>query len=429
MMKKSAVIIIACLFAVVGINAQESSTPANSYSGLESRLAKSEKAKEDPNKNSKAKFWIMRADLLMDIYEVNNVVYQGMSETEAVMMFNAPQEERNEVVDGENQVIKVYEKIEITFVGGRAASWKNINKIHDTPLSEAIVALEKAKELDVEGKLNKKIKESYERLTPSLLAEGSTYFTEKDFEKSFRSFESIYKVNSKEIMEGKVDTIALYFAGLTASRAGMIDESIRFYELAIENQINEPAAHIYLKNEYFAKNDTAKGVDVLLAGFKRFPDNQDVLIEIINHYLITNSADKALNYLHIAQEEDPDNLSFVFAEATLYDKMGEVDKAVEKYQMCIDADPDYFDAYYNIGVVYFNKAVKLYEEANTINDNAEYKKAKEAANAVLSKALEPMEKAHELKPEDQDVLTTLKTLYYRLQMQEKLDAVKAKLNE
>ena len=35
-------------------------------------------------------------------------------------------------------------------------------------------------------------------------------------------------------------------------------------------------------------------------------------------------------------------------------------------------NPEYFDAHYNLGVLYYNKAVKIYEEASKISDNTEY---------------------------------------------------------
>jgi tetratricopeptide (TPR) repeat protein len=228
-------------------------------------------------------------------------------------------------------------------------------------------------------------------------------------------------------MEGAIDTMMLYYTGMAASRADLLDESIKYYELAREVNCPEPDLYVFLKQKYFMKGDTAKGVEILEDGFKKDPDNQSILIELINYYLTNNRGEEALEYLQIAQKDDPTNLSFIFAEATLYDKLGETDKALETYNRCIEIDPDYFNAYYNIGVMYYNNAVEMYKAADEIGTPKEYGEATDAADVVLAKALPFMEEANRIDPEEVSTLETLKTLYYRMGMIDKYEEVKAKL--
>jgi tetratricopeptide (TPR) repeat protein len=224
-------------------------------------------------------------------------------------------------------------------------------------------------------------------------------------------------------MDGVIDTIALYNAGLAAFNGKKIEDAIKYFELARKYNHPEPNLYVFLEQGYLATGDTAKGITILQEGFKRFPDSQPVQIELINYFLNKGEAEKALNYLKVAQQNDPKNMSFIFAEGTLYDKMGETEKAVETYKRCIEIDPNYYDAYYNIGVVYYNKAVKLYEEANSITDQKQYEAAKEVADGELAKSVPYMEKAHEINPAEQTTMQTLKTLYYRLQMTDKYNAI------
>ena len=142
---------------------------------------------------------------------------------------------------------------------------------------------------------------------------------------------------------------------------------------------------------------------------------------------MADEAEAAMEYLKLAQAEDPKNLSYISAEGSLYDKMGEQEKALEIYQKCMDMDSTFFDAYYNTGVIYYNKAYQMYKDAESIRIAKDYGDAVDAADIVLAKALPYMEKAHQINPKDRQTLETLKTLYYRMQMNDKYEAVKAEL--
>ena len=90
--------------------------------------------------------------------------------------------------------------------------------------------------------------------------------------------------------------------------------------------------------------------------------------------------------------------------------------------------PNFFDANFNLGVLYFNKAVKIYEDASKISDNAEYEKIKTEGDDMLQQSVPYMEKAHEIDPKDRASLETLKTIFYRLKMTDKYQEVVDELN-
>jgi Flp pilus assembly protein TadD len=148
--------------------------------------------------------------------------------------------------------------------------------------------------------------------------------------------------------------------------------------------------------------------------------------------LITNNSQAALEYLDKAKKNDPNNKSFYFADGTIYDKIGNMDKAVEAYNKAIAIDPNFYDAYFNLAVVYFNSAVKLTEAANAELDNKKYQDKKNLADEEFKKAIPHMEKAYEVAkglttPEApanmKQALETLKQLYYRLKINDQLERV------
>ena len=97
-------------------------------------------------------------------------------------------------------------------------------------------------------------------------------------------------------------------------------------------------------------------------------------------------------------------------------------------------DPKLHMALFNLGVLYYNDGVDLVSKANKTKDDEKYAELREQANEKFEKALPYMERALELKPEDTKVLSTLKTLYYRLRTQKeeykkRYDEVSEKLKQ
>jgi tetratricopeptide (TPR) repeat protein len=433
MNKLAFIITILFVSMTLGTYAQTESTTGTAESNFaiyKKKVKKSEEQLTDVKSTASAKFWLSRAELMSNVFNLNREFLQIGRDKLHVNLFYPNPKSKKEWQDAEGIPYEelTYDFIVITLKNGVVDKFVETEILYNDPLPEALRCLEKAQELDVEGKLNKKIKEQYDLLKKDFERLAIEKFFIPDYTAAYTAFSEVDIINQKPIMEGVVDTTLLYYAGMSASRADLMDESILYYEKAIQNDFKEAEIYVFLKQKYFTIGDTAKGVETLEKGFKRFPDNQAVLIELINYYLLAGKGENALEYLKIAQDEDPENLSFIFAEATLYDKLGEPEKAKDTYMRCIEKDPNYFNAYYNLGVMYYNKAVEMYKAAETIKTPKEYGVAKDAADEVLKQALPYIEKAHEIDPAERSTLETLKTLYYRTQMTDKYNEVKALLD-
>ncbi len=113
-----------------------------------------------------------------------------------------------------------------------------------------------------------------------------------------------------------------------------------------------------------------------------------------------------------------------------------VDKAFEAYQKSIEMDPDYPKPYYNLGKIYVDKSDAIIRKANTMprktdEEEAAYQEMIEKSNKILNKAIQYFEKAHELEPEDESTIRTLRSIYYKLRekegMMEKYEEMNKKL--
>jgi tetratricopeptide (TPR) repeat protein len=398
--------------------------PLINYNVLENKLKKSNAAIEDPKKNIKVKTWIERGELLMEIYAIHlQYLRKGMSPNEAKLFFMEPKEIRS-VQEGSVLTEEyVYDRITLIFKNGALDDWVETEKIHENPLPEAKEAFEKAVELDTEGDEKEDLVADLNKLKLQFESEAVYCYNRNDYEGSLYNFKQILDINKIDIMGGVVDTIIFYNTARVAKELGKNEDAIKYFEIARGYNYPNPFLYVFLDNCYNAVGDSASGLVVLKDGFRKFPENQNILIELINYYLMKGLADEALEYLEIAKEDDPENISFYFAEGTLFDKLNRFEDAKKSYEYCLELDSNYFNAYYNLGVLFYNNAVKMYEEANKLNEIDEYEQAKAFADDEIAKALPYIEKAHEIDPDDIESMRTLKTLYYRMKLDDKYEKI------
>lgn len=306
---------------------------------------------------------------------------------------------------------------------------EEVQKLAEEPLQKAFKNYKKAMELDDKDRINTDVDLMLAPLSIGFINKGINAFNEENYEKAFYAFQNALEVGEMPVFGDAVDTTIIYNAALAANNAGMYDEAVEYYNKAIEYNYGGPELYIYLKNVHLAREDSAQALETLKKGFEKYQDDNNIVIELVNYYLVSGNSKEALEYIDYAKKTDPSNASLYFAEGTLYEQMGEQEKARESYERAIEIDPTLFNAYYNLGVLFYNKAANMYEEAQDIKDNTEYAKAMEEANEVLAKAIPYMEEAKELNPDEISVLETLKTIYYRLKMEEKLAEVTAEIEE
>ena len=427
---KNLIISLFLLFSFAYVQSQEPAAPTLNYGTLQKKLEQSNAAIQNPKKAGLAKTWFVRGELFQDINDVNiEFLRYGMSTMEAKLFMKEPTEVKTVEEGGIVKQEYIYPRINLSFENDALVSWKETEVIHPDPLPEALVAYNKTLDLDVKGSLDKKVKENLERLKKQFEAKAILGFTTGDYDASLTAFENIMEVSKARVYEGYIDTIVIYNAALAAKNAGNHDKSIQYFRKAIDMNYGGSDAYYLLKSEYAVINDSVNVIKTLEEGFSKYPDTSLILIEIVNFYLTSGDSEKGLAYLELAEKKESNNPSIYFAEGTLYEKSGNKEKALEAYNKAIAIDPEYFNAYFNIGALYYNNAVELYEAANKMDDLKAYNDAKAIADIELKKAIPPMEKAYQINPNERAAVETLQTIYYRLQMLDKYEEMKKKLSE
>ena len=180
----------------------------------------------------------------------------------------------------------------------------------------------------------------------------------------------------------------------------------------IDINFNEPAIYIYMSDLYKDEDNIDKSIEYLSLGREMFEDNQSIINTEINLYIELGRTIELIAKLGDAINLDQENPLLFFNRGTIYDQEGQLDNAIKDYNKAIELDPSSFGSNYNLGALYFNKAVELNNLANSTSNDVKYKKIKKEADLYFDKGLPFLEAAYQLNSKDKNTLLSLKQLYY-----------------
>ncbi len=299
------------------------------------------------------------------------------------------------------------------------------------PLKEAYTSYTKALQLDPNGEFTADIKQKLQAITTDYFNKGARDYNDKNYSTALAAFDNSLEIN-KILGMAETDSLnllAYQFSAYAAEQNNQRDIARQNYQKLIDLNYQDPRVYIFLANLHKTDGDTAKALDVVMQGRKNFPDNNSLIIEELNFYLSSGKDTEALDKLQLAIDKEPNNPNLHFALGTINDKLGNSEKAAESYKKAIELKPDYFDAYYNLGAMYFNQGAEMANEANKIppREVSTFEAAKAKYAAKFQEAKPHLEKALELNPTDENTLKSLVQLYGRTGEKEKFDKVSSTL--
>ena len=103
-------------------------------------------------------------------------------------------------------------------------------------------------------------------------------------------------------------------------------------------------------------------------------------------------------------------------EGNINKELGKNEEAIAAYYKCADINPEYEFGYIGAGILYYDLAVKLSEEASTELDDAKYNALVEQFEKALMDAIDPFEKAFATTKDESlkvSIAEYLKNIYYR----------------
>jgi hypothetical protein len=273
-------------------------------------------------------------------------------------------------------------------------------------------------------------------------------FENKDYMAAFKSFENILaikeslsKLGSLTILDDKeAYKETLYSTALCANLANEKGAAIKYYEKVYE--MGEPKSDLY--NEMFNlynATDEAKAVKILEEGRGKYPADAGLLFSEINYFVKKGKLNEVESRLKEAIAKEPDNVSLYLTLGKVYDDLsvqtgldaktagGFSAQAEQNYKTAIEKDANNFQALYNLGALYFNKAATKINEMNNLpfNEQAKFDAMDKEVKVLIDLALPYFTRAEKIDPKDQSTLVALKQIYAQKGDTTKANEYKARL--
>lgn len=284
-------------------------------------------------------------------------------------------------------------------------------------VDQATEAFTKSLELDSKNRYRDDNIQSLRVLNTVLGDQGIGHFEGKDFNSAYGSFNKILGIN--DIIEANtkknepLDTTSLRNAALCAQKANLDAEALGIYQKIYDAGVKEIGVLTSLSALYKKSGDDAKAKSIREEARKLFPDNQNILIDEINELLADEKQDQAIGLLEEAIANEPEKAEYHFVLGTAKDKIKDIAGAQVAYEKAIELNPEYFDAYFNLGAVYYNQAADITKKMQDLPLDAqdEYDKMQKDSGDLFKQSLPFLEKAHAINKTDINTLNALKEIY------------------
>ena len=321
-------------------------------------------------------------------------------------------------------------------------------------VQEALGYWTKAYDMAMIPTIDKKGKEKYDTKTPKnilpkvveffqfqpLIAAGFTAYENNDPSTAYDMFLAHCNIPEMKMMQDNPTELAsllrdssfytcLYYAGRFAYEANRYPEAIATLERMNSEHANANAlrkeiifANEYIYQIYIEQGDTVNAVASIKKSIDLFPEEPWFMQNLINLYINSGQEDKAVEYLDIAIAREPHVGQYYNSKGSILARIGRFEESFKAFEQAIAIEPNNALFLETLGFAYVDLGNKLNDEAAYL-DAQEYAKAKVEIDKAFNNALPYFEKAYELEPDNYDYKRSLRSLYYRLGMNDKYEAL------
>ncbi len=266
---------------------------------------------------------------------------------------------------------------------------------------------------------------------------GQFCFYEQNYDKAFEHFRasldisqiiSEYSGKSSFSDKSKSDDKIFYTAMAANFSSIYKNESIIYFEALAHNDYNHSMVFDALFNHYSEKDPT-KAFIYLEKGKRLFPTDNGLLVAEINYYIKKADYNMLLTKLNSFIKKEPNNISLYIALSNVYQELLAQGKVGEQQSMDLSYNilnqaylksPQNFEVQYNLGVIYYNKAVRLMKQLNSLSGvhspsaNKNWQLLKIDMDNCFKKALPYFLSAEKINSSDRNTITALYEIYSRL---------------
>ncbi len=281
-------------------------------------------------------------------------------------------------------------------------------------LLEAKRSFEKALELDTKKEFSEDVLTRLNILESQLIGDGADLFKDGKYAESRAAFEQAAGISTK--LFNRVDTLALYNSALAAEKTGDKAYALKTYSQVAGMGYGGPKMYNLIAQLQLDQKDTVAAMATLNKGRAQYPEDNNLLLTMLNMYLATGKDKEAFDQMDQAITADPSNANLHFAKGSLADKLGKEDVAQTCYKKAIELKADYFEPNYNLGAMIFNSAAEMVNKANKIplDKQAEFNAAKKKYEEKFREAIPYLEQARTINPNDRSTVQSWKEIDTRI---------------
>ena len=399
-----------------------SAQPKNAADALKA-VTKAETAAADAKKAAKPATWISLAKAYIEAYDQpSKNILTGTPQSEVKLFLKDQQVLGTSQKQGAEGAYTVdsYADKDLYYNTDGILEFFLVTKpaVEGDLLGKAIEALAKAKEVDPKGSKAKDIDQMMTDIHTKLGNEALSEYLAGNFKKAAGLFKTTAACAENPLM-GKVDSLNTYYTALVSNMAGEKEQAIDYYKKCIDKGIFQNGnTFSNLAEVYKNCGDTVACKETLEKGFVQFPENDGILIGLINLYIDSkDDTGRLFELIHAAQNLNPTNASLFYVEGNVYKQLGDVENAAKYYAKSAEVDPNYTFGPLGLGALYYDKAIELQTKAGEELDDNKYFALMKEMDEYLEKAIQPFEKSFQMTDDVElknAIAEYLKNIYFRL---------------
>jgi tetratricopeptide (TPR) repeat protein len=325
---------------------------------------------------------------------------------EGIKAIDAAQKDKKTKNWPETWSIKAYLSSYIAVIDENEA---NSNKYLDL----AIRSLDTAKILDKFQANSELINAATYNINVKKLTEGNKAFNQSDFLAAYNILKDVSDYLPKDT------TLAINVA-LCAQKVQAYDQALTYFLRAKENGTTNVVVHQTIANLYTSRFEQELAIKSLEDGLKLNPSNVFLTNDYINLLLDNEKYDKATKAIEssLGTERRNSRLLYFLFGYLQQSQLKNYTIAEESYKRALALDQNYFDALYQLALVYIGNANDALKQKN-----------KQKYNSFINRAEFTLLRAHEININDLNTIQLLIEIYTRKNRLDKVQELKRKLNE
>lgn len=269
------------------------------------------------------------------------------------------------------------------------------------------------------------------RIRANLYYGGAYYIRRGDYAKAQNFLETYVACKDMPLFSGydyaTTDTLmpsAAYWIMYCGNKVKDADLVLSYESIARKESLHRDFMLQYVSEAYLMKNDTANYVRTLHEGLDYNALFPFFFPRLVEYYNSKDMFDKAMGVVDQAMLTDSANVTFRSAKSTILLNQRKYDECIKLSEELIAENESLADAYYNIGLAYFDQAIEMDKVKQ------KYKTKRQKMTKLYEKSLPYMERYRQLAPSQvRRWSLPLYTIYLNLNKGKEFDEIDKIRNE